>query len=146
MALNGSIVVAVGGSDSSTPASSHNGNLKACNNLTKRMGFATADYHRSATQLTNQPTNPPVLLISPLKAALFLGETATMSAELHWVHCFTVVQWQQLNTSWHTHFHAHMQHLLLDFSLDVFLETFCVITRIFLRFGLYTWGCQYASL
>lgn len=59
VALNGGIVVPVGGSDSSAPASGHNGSLKAWNNLTKRMGFASADYHRSATQPTNQPTNQP---------------------------------------------------------------------------------------
>lgn len=60
-----------GGSDSSAPASGHNGSLKAWNNLTKRMGFASADYRRSATQPTIQPINPPP--IGAVKAALFSG-------------------------------------------------------------------------
>lgn len=93
---------------------------------------------------TNQPINPPP--VWPVKAALFLGETATTSAKLRWVNCITLIEWRQLNTSWSPHFRAHMIHPWYGFRLDLFLEAFCVITWAFLRFGLYTWRCQYASL
>lgn len=66
------------------------GALRLGNNLTKRMGFAIADYHCSATQPTIQPINPP-----PVKAALFSSEAASTSAKLHTV----LVQLFKLNTS-----------------------------------------------
>lgn len=66
----------MGVSDSSTLNSGHNGSLKAWNNLTKRMGFGSTDYHRSATQPTNEAINPPPIPV--VKDALFWIWTATI--------------------------------------------------------------------
>lgn len=129
VALNGGIVVPVGDSDSTAPASGHNGSLKAWNNLTKRMGFASADYHRSATQASKQ-TNQPTDQSTPhqpdqLKQHCFWVRLQPTSAKLRRVHC-TLVQWQQLSTSWSAHLHTHMQHPRLVLGLDLFFgELLC---------------------
>lgn len=66
--------------DSSTLNSGHNRSLKAWNNLTKRKGFVSTDYHRTATQATNEAVNPPPIPV--VKEALFWTWTATIWTEV----------------------------------------------------------------
>lgn len=77
-------------------------------------------------QPRNQPINPPP--IWPVKAALFLGETATVSAKRRWVQRFTLMQWQQLNTSWGTKLSWTRTTYVIVFIRHLFLEACYVIT------------------
>ena len=76
-----------------------------------------------AVQPRNQPSNQSTPHQSEqLKQHCFwVGLQARQLSYAEFIVLF--VQWQQLNTSWSTHVHAHMQHPPLGFRLDLFFRS-----------------------
>lgn len=113
----------------------HNGSLKAWNNLTKCMGFASADYHRSATQQTNQQTNQPPTNLTSSSSIVFSSENATTELTPTSLFDFSTVAMIKTPAGAHTSMHTSAFVFFFFFRPDLFLEALCVITRVFWGFG-----------